>query len=327
MPQSNKLARILDVLLDEETGGELLTNILDLYRDLLLSASGIDLGGEAELGCFHTGAGVAIGTTWAALCIDDALRTKKFVSGAYHAVRAVAARRPGPVHVLYAGTGPWATLMLPLTSRFSPRELRITCIEINDASFAGVRRTIASLGLDDYVEDFVQADAATYRIPKAAAVDILLSETMQYCLIDEMQVPIVLNLLAQLPPDTILIPERINVILGVLDADTERTVTRELGPAFTFDRACTESYQPRADNLDFPTRRVRVPAPEGAAPGPLALLTTIDVYGGNHLTHYESALTHPRVIGDYPDADNRLAAIDFTYHLEPAPVLGMRFLT
>jgi hypothetical protein len=120
MLQSKDLAHILDVLLDNDTGGELLSETLDLYRDILLTASGIDLGGELEMGCIHTGAGVAIGTTWAALCIDDVLRTKRFVSGLYHAIKTVADRRAGPVHVLYAGTGPWATLVLPLTSRFSP---------------------------------------------------------------------------------------------------------------------------------------------------------------------------------------------------------------
>lgn len=327
MPHSKDLAHILDVLLDDDTGGDLLSDTLDLYRDILLSASGIDLGGESEMNCIHTGAGVAIGTTWAALCIDDLLRTKRFVSGLFHAVRLVADRRTGPVHILYAGTGPWATLALPLTSRFSPEELRITCIEINDGSYAGLQRTIRTLGLEDYIEEYIQTDAATHVISGVRPVDIMLSETMQYCLIDEMQVPIVLNLMGQLPPETIMIPERITLHLGVLDDDDKQLVNRNLGEVFTLDRASLAAYAPGGNTLDFPTFRLPVPVLNGSVDGLLAILTTIDVFGSHGLTHYESGLTNPQIIGDYPSQDNPLTAIDFTYHLEPTPLLGMRFLT
>ncbi|TXF87878.1 hypothetical protein FUA23_17110 [Neolewinella aurantiaca] len=327
MPHSKDLAHILDVLLDGGTEEELLSETLDLYQDILLSVSGIDLGGEAELGCLHTGAGVAIGTTWAALCIDDLLRTKRFVTGLFHAVRAKAERRAGPVHILYAGTGPWATLALPLTSRFSPDELRLTLIEINDRSYNGVQRTIRNLGLEAYVEEYIQTDAATHVIAGKLPVDVMLSETMQYCLIDEMQVPIVLNLMAQLPEDAIMIPERVTLHLGVLNDDPAQLVNRSLGSIFTLDRESLKAYAPKAGTLDFPTFRQLIPALGTDAYGPLAILTTIDVFGPHGLTHYESGLTQPQIIGDYPDAQNPLSAIDFTYHLKPSPLLGMLFHT
>jgi hypothetical protein len=327
MPHSKDLAHILDVLLDNDTGGDLLSETLDLYRDILLTASGIDLGGELEMGCIHTGAGVAIGTTWAALCIDDVLRTKRFVSGLYHAIKAVTDRRPGPVHVLYAGTGPWATLALPLTSRFSSDELRLTLIEINDGSYDSVQRTISHLGLEDYIEEYIQTDAATHVIAGKIPVDVMLSETMQYCLIDEMQVPIVLNLMGQLPPEAIMVPERITLQLGVLNDDKAQFVNRNLGTVFTLDRASLDAYVPQNNNLDFPTFRLPVPQLGEDDDGPLAILTTIDVFGSHGLTHYESGLTYPQIIGEYPSLKNPLSAIDFTYHLEPSPLLGMRFHT
>lgn len=326
MPQHKELAHITDVLLDDNTGATLLEETLELYRDILLTASGIDLGGEVEMDCLHTGAGVAIGTTWAALCIDDLLRTKRFVSGLFQAVSTVAARRPGPVHVLYAGTGPWATLIMPLTTRFTPEQLRITCIEINDGSFASVKRTFASLGLGAYVEEFIQTDAATHVIAGKLPVDVMLSETMQFCLIDEMQVPIVLNLMRQLPDEAIMIPERITLHLGVLEDENNKRVDRDLGTIFTLDRACLQAYAPVRGSLDFPTLRQLVPASVADYEGPLAILTTIGVFGNQELTHYESGLTWPQIIGDYPTEDNPLLAIDFTYHLEPSPLLGMAFL-
>jgi hypothetical protein len=326
MPHHQSLADIADVLLDEQTRGELLSETLDQYRDILLTASGIDLGGDEEMDCVHTGAGVAIGTTWAALCIDDLLRTKRFVSGLYQAVVSMKERRPGPVHILYAGTGPWATLFLPLTSRFSAQELRVTCIEINDGSYASVQRTFDHLGLNDYVEAFIQTDAATHVIAGDVPVDIMLTETMQYCLIDEMQVPIALNLMGQLKEDVIMVPERITVSLGVLEDETNRFVRSDLGPVFTLDKATLKAYLPGTKNLDFPTFRLPVPLPGKTPEGPLALLTTIEVFGGQNLTHYESGLTFPQIIGQYPTTDNPLTAIDFTYQLEPTPLLEMAFI-
>lgn len=326
MSQSKHLAHIADVLLDDNTGGDLLSETLDHYRDILLTASGIDLGGDDEMDCIHTGAGVAIGTTWAALCIDDLLRTKRFTSGLFQAISTVAARRPGPVHVLYAGTGPWATLAVPLTTRFTPEQLRLTCIEINDGSFAAIQRTLSALGLEDYVEEYIQTDAATHVIAGKLPVDVMLSETMQYCLIDEMQVPIVLNLMAQLPAEAIMVPERITLQLGVLEDENNNSVDRNLGTIFTLDRETLMAYAPANGSLDFPTLRQAVPVSVAEYDGPLAILTTIGVFGNQELTHYESGLTNPQIIGDYPTANNPLTAIDFTYELEPTPLLAMDFL-
>lgn len=326
MPQQQELAHITDVLLDDQTGGNLLNDNLEIYRDILLSASGIDLGGEDEMNCIHTGAGVAIGTTWAALCLDDALRTKRFVSGLFQAVSAVMARRPGPVHVLYAGTGPWATLFVPLTTRFTPEQLRVTCLEINPGSLAKVEKTLTALGLSDYVEEYILADAATHIIAGKTPVDVMLSETMQYCLIDEMQVPIVMNLMAQLDDEVIMVPERITLSLGVLTEHKTKGVNRSLGNIFTLDRASLKAYVPQGEHGDFPTLRLPVPELNGLPAGPLAILTTIDVFGNQKLTHYESGLTYPQLVGEYPTVDNPLTAIDFTYQLVPTPLLEMAFL-
>lgn len=326
MTRHEVLASITDVLLDDATGADLLRDTIDIYRDLLLTASGIDLGGEESIDHFDTGTGVAIGATWAALCVDDLVRTKRFVSGLHRAVQDVAARRPGPVHVFYAGTGPFATLALPLMTRFTPEQLQFTCLEITDASFQAVRRLFAELQLEDYIIDVIQTDASTFRINGKLPVDIMLSETMQYCLIDEMQVPIALNLMGQLPPEVIMIPERITLKLGVLENTYDQAVAEDLGTIFTVDRASLAAYRPGRDNSDFPTVRLTVPPSHGVAYGQLAIRTAVEVYGGYGLTDYESGLTVPRIIGDYPDAEHPLEAIDFTYQIDPSPLLWMDFV-
>ncbi|MBB4079865.1 hypothetical protein GGR28_002492 [Lewinella aquimaris] len=327
MHQYKALASITDVLLDDATGPELLRETIDEYRDLLLTASGIDLGGAEAIDHFNTGTGVAIGATWAALCVDDLIRTQRFVSGLYRAVQDVIVRRSGPVHVLYAGTGPFATLALPLMTRFTPEQLQFTCLEITDASFLAVRQLFSALDLERYVIDVIQTDASTFRIAGELPVDIMLSETMQYCLIDEMQVPIALNLMAQLPPETIMIPERITLRLAVLEDTKDQPVATDLGTIFTVDRASLQAYRAEPESTDWPTVRLPVPMlPPSSRPGPLAIRTLIDVYGSIGLTDYESGLTIPKIIDDYPDELNPLEAIDFTYQLTPSPLLWMDFV-
>ncbi len=331
MTKHQTLAHITDVLLDPTTSLPLLRDTIETYRDLLLTASGIDLGEATSVDHLDTGKGVAIGVTWAALCVDDLIRTQRFVAGLYQAVHEVAARRPGPVHVLYAGTGPFATLALPLMTRFTPAELQLTCIEINALSKQAAERVVKYLEFDAFVVDFVEADAATYVIDTTARpVDIVLSETMQYCLIDEMQVPITLNLIGQLPPETILIPEQIRLSLVVLDTKGDKTV-QDLGPIFTVDRQSLLAHQAGGRDVDFPTVRLTVPPHKALlepslASGPLAIRTGITVYGNHVLYDYDSGLTIPKVIGEYPDASDPLEAIDFTYRLLPSPLLWMDFI-
>ncbi|CAH1001525.1 hypothetical protein LEM8419_02428 [Neolewinella maritima] len=324
------LASITDVLLDPTTTPQLRRDTIEIYRDLLLTASGVDLGDAASVDHVDTGKGVAIGMTWAALCVDDMIRTQRFVTGLHRAIQDVAARRGGPVHVLYAGTGPFVTLALPLMTRFTPQQLQFTCIEINPASLRAAQRVIQQLGFEDFIADFIEADAATYVIDTPRPIDIVLSETMQYCLIDEMQVPITLNLMAQLPEETILIPEQIRLSLVVLDEAGDKIVA-ELGPIFSVDKNSLRIHSIGAANADFPT--VRLPVPIHVPPakleltsGPLAIRTGITVYGEEVLYDYDSGLTIPKIIGDYPSAEDPLEAIDFTYHLAPSPLLWMDFV-
>lgn len=326
MTRLQTLASITDVLLDSGTSNALLAETIDTYRDLLLTASGVDLGDEQSVDHFDTGKGVAIGATWAALCVDDTVRTKRFVSGLHEAVTDKLASHPGPVHVFYAGTGPFATLALPLMTRFTPEQLQFTCVEITDSSYKAVQKTFASLGLEDFVREVIQTDAATYRLERNLPIDIMLSETMQYCLIDEMQVPIVLNLMSQLPQDTVMIPECITLSLVVVDTGKTQEVVKELGDIFTVDRATLNAYDPTDENSDFPRLRLAIPPQEAVAQGPLAIRTAIRVYGEHRLDDYESGLTIPSIIGEYPDAANPLSAIDFTYQVDPSPLLWMEFI-
>ena len=323
MNRQASLATVADILLDDATPPHLLHEALETYRDLLLTASGLDLGAEDSLTPVDTGCGVAIGATWAALCIDDELRTQRFAAGLHAAVTDLLRDEPerGPVHVLYAGTGPFATLALPVMTRFRPDQLQFTFVEINTVSLAAVRQCVHALGLDDYVRDTIAGDASTLELTDRN-VDILLSETMQYSLVDEMQVPITLNLLCQLPQDTILIPQRITLRLGRLADTPGQPLVADLGEILTIDAASLRTYQRRPETTDFPSATLPLPS----AGGLLAIRTLIDVYGEIGLTDYESGLTIPEYIGRFPDEEGMPAAAEFTYQVHPSPFLRIAYL-
>ena len=321
MNRPAELATLSNSLLDGATGPELLTDTLERYRDLLLTASGLELGDDASLEPRNTGRGMAIGATWAALCIDDQLRTHRFVRGLERAVRERLAERPGPVHVLYAGCGPFATLALPTMTRFSPEEVQFSLLEINEVSLVAVKRLLADLGLEAYVRDLVATDASTYVVPKPGAVDILLTETMQFSLMDEMQVPICLNLLPQLPVTTLLIPERIELRLGRMHDDGLEFLAEDLGQLLTIDRASLRAYARTEESTDFPGVRLALPA----AGGLFAIRTRIQVYDDIELLDYESGLTNPEIVARFPDAEGTPEFIECVYQVEPSPYLRLAY--
>src|SRR5690606_21544916 len=132
--------------------------------------------------------GNAIGPLWAALCIKEIFRTQRFIQAAHQAIQDKLAKKEGPVQVIYAGTGPFATLALPLMSQYTPEEVQFTLLEINPISFDKMQQTINSFGFEDYVYAAVCANACTWRIPPDLSADIVLSETMYNGLYKEPQV-------------------------------------------------------------------------------------------------------------------------------------------
>jgi predicted RNA methylase len=116
------------------------------------------------------------------------------------------------VHVLYAGTGPFATLALPVMMMFKPEDVQFTFLEINTESIDILKQVIDSLDLHAYVKDIYQCDASVWEVA-STAIDIVISETMNRALKTEPQLAIMLNLASQLPQDTVFLPEEIKVSL------------------------------------------------------------------------------------------------------------------
>ena len=139
-----------------------------------------------------------------------------FIRALYAGLRA-AQRRFGdaPIRVLYAGCGPYATLLLPLLHRFEPSALELTLLDIHQPSLNSVKQLLAHHGLGAHRVCTVRADACRYRHPRS--LHLVIAETMQKALEQEPQFAVTANLAPQLHAGGWFLPERIHVELCLLE--------------------------------------------------------------------------------------------------------------
>ncbi|MEW5930458.1 MAG: hypothetical protein AB1941_23610 [Gemmatimonadota bacterium] len=289
--------------------------------------------------------GEAIAPRDAARCVLDHRRTSTFLRGLHAAVLEARARFPDtPIEILYAGCGPFAPLALPLTTRFSPAEIRFTLLDVHERSLDAARRIFQALGKGAYVRDYVQCDAASYRHAAPHPVHVVVVEAMQAALEREPQVAITLNLAPQLCPGGIFLPERITVDCCLCDA-AEEFPAHPAGPGAADSRSASGGGGTRVHLgrvLDLSAGACRTMSPSGSGEerggtfGPkrllqvpeeldrelyLTLLTTITVYGSIALDEYESGLTCPRILFDAGKMRGG-EVLEFEYRLGDRPGFG-----
>lgn len=196
--------------------------------DLLVSVSGLQENDENSRKDYYLPKGKAIGTFWAGMCIKEFMRTKKFVWGVFLGIKRAKEKFPNrKIHILYAGTGPFATLIVPLTTVFTSREVECTLLEINPDSIENLRKIIKDFEIEEYINDIVQCDATEYKVDKDKPIHMVITETMQRALKKEPQVAITLNLVPQMEESGILIPQNISIEEGLLDP--KRDMERMMG--------------------------------------------------------------------------------------------------
>ena len=234
-----------------------------------------------------TAHGNAIGPFWAARCVREIFRTQRFSRGLRTAVSdALKQNRNRPVQVLYAGTGPFATLALPVMMMFKPEEVQFTFLEINPESIGILKHVIDSFGLHAYVKEIYQCDAAVWEVP-SAGIDIVISETMYKSLSAEPQVAIMLNLASQLPKDTVFLPEEIKVSLCKWNQKDKEP--QKLAELIAFDKALMYAIIERSSdrNWVFADQQIGVSLSEKEQ---LYFMTEIRVNEGNILNLNDSSL-------------------------------------
>lgn len=235
--------------------------------------------------------GKAVSPTTAAQCAEDVERTRVFMQGVYAALRQkLAGQSSQPVRVLYAGTGPFALLLVPLLPLFSAQPLRVTLLDIHAESLAFLQRLLVELQLDssELIEHIVCTDACTWQAPHS--YDVIISETMRQGLLQEPQVAIFSHLQQFLTADGWLIPQQIRLDLWLANAGSTTDDPIHLGRIFQLDKA-TVMQLGRGDSAPL---HGHLTVPEYPANlRDLKLTTEIRVFDTSVLRENQSQLTLP----------------------------------
>lgn len=270
--------------------------------------------------------GKAIDPMNAAHCIADFARTVQFIRGLYDAVLAARSRfRTSPIHVFYAGTGPYAALALPLTTIFSPEEVQFTLVEAHPVTYDLLLHTIDSLGLQPWIKTTVCQDACTLHLTDFETVQVFLTETMHGALKSEPQVAITRHFAPQLPSDAIFLPEKIKVWAALsnplnnhnrtFSSNADQIFDYELGTLLELTRNLS------AVNVDeaFPIVSFAVPENLRFNYPLLSLYTEITIFGAHKLNTGESPLTLPVQVFDFRKENLEGEVVGFQYQIGENP--------
>jgi len=192
--------------LDEETTAA--KQLSDFYQELVkLENIEISKTNESALQ-----GGLALSTYDAAICVDEHLRTTRFIKGVYEAIQTLSKNFPQQkINILYAGCGPYGTLVLPLLPLLDAQRFNITFLDFHTPSLQSVTQVLRTIGLNHFPIQMVEANALEYQA--AQPLHLVVTETMYKALIREPQTGITQNLAPQLITGGILVPESINIDL------------------------------------------------------------------------------------------------------------------
>lgn len=261
--------------------------------------------------------GNAVSPIKAAFCLLEIQRTAVFIRGINKAILSLQAAFPGQrIHILYAGCGPYATLLTPFTTRFTKDEVAFHLLDINEVSLTAAKKLYQGLQIEDYVAEWICEDATTYRLPEDLTIHLVISETMLNALRKEPQVEIMLNLVPQLNEKALFIPSHITVSAQLLDGyketyrylEPEKTPERlNLGTIYSIGREQCELHS-----------QITIQIPQQVENfTELNLLTTITTFDDEQLGIYDSSLNMPVRIADVAGYEGRKITFDYERGAKP----------
>ncbi len=210
----SRFNQLVDQLLAEPDGDNdgIKFTIASGLSDLMFEISGFSADASMDrFGDITTDVGVAIMPVQAAKCLKEAVRSYKFLHGVKQAIddRLTEADQ---VNVLYAGSGPWGSIVIPLLHLYQPGQVHITLLDIHQQNIDAVNKVITTLGLQDFFTSIELADATKWQ-PSAPRdkFHVIVSETMNTMLKREPQVSIFAHLQQFLASGGTLVPEAVTV--------------------------------------------------------------------------------------------------------------------
>lgn len=279
----------------------------DFYKSITTENEAFDLSYENEK---YVIGGQALSTYHAAVCTDDYLRTAYFLKGIYKALNKLMADFPEKkINILYAGCGPFATLLLPLLPLLNKNSIEAIVLDINSSSIRSVNNLISIIGVEDYTITLIETDATTYRKPDGWDIDLFITETMHYGLTAEPQVSITKNFIPQLQSHSIIIPNQIHIDLVYTYFGKEPFIRFNQNPAETTKAQpqperfrVSRLFSINKDSASLLAGNNRIvsdfyPVPEDFSDFPdMCVFTEIETYDDIRLKTAESVLTNPYCI-------------------------------
>ncbi|NRB42154.1 MAG: hypothetical protein HRU20_27405, partial [Pseudomonadales bacterium] len=260
----------------------------------------------------------------------EVARSKIFLAGVYQAIQDLLDTQDR-INILYAGTGPYGLLLVPLLPLFKKANIVVTLLEVNQLSIEAVEKLVKALGVEDCIDQIILADATQWQPSPGKAFDLIISETMKAMLRREPQLSVFSHLQQFLAENGQLIPAEISLDAWLSDSSFEQKIRMgEVAPG---------SYQPkhisRFFQLDLTTAKQLYAGDHSSLQGEmkvpdydvlnnqLKMTTEIRVYKDHVLREYQSDLTLPQFfhkVKPKPGCD-----IDFSYRFDPLPKFHFNF--
>lgn len=271
---------------------------------------------ETNLAC-----GLATSPKDAATCIDETLRTMKLMMAVYHACNDAIEKRNGdfPLRILYAGCGPLAPAILAAATLLPPDKVKFVLMDIHEDSIKAAKIITDGLGIGESIEEYIVADAASYRHNREYYLNGLIVFSFNNGLSREPQLAVTANMASQVTAPAMMIPEAIDFFSYIVDPEEElqsqsengekldfifnpekASETRiELGPVFRLNRnnaseihkLVQNNRSGKTLNINMATFKVPQNRPDGK--NTLMLTSVIIFYDSIVLGEYESPLTYP----------------------------------
>jgi len=290
------LNRNTKILLECGNNAELMKLAVDQIYKIYSRITGVKIESINQDNDILLPSGKAISTAAAAHCLLEMKRTAVFLRGINKAIiQKLSQAADKPIRILYAGTGPYGTLLTPLLPLYKSTDLKVDILDINRQSLIALHDLIRTLGLSKYVGDIFCTDATTFTVSKP--YDIVISETMLACLRSEPQVAIMQNLIPQLTDDCIFIPEEISIDASLTNPKMEmdRLMYYETKQP-PFERVSLGNiFKLNKRTIHKALERKRLSIPDKIANFPmLKLFTTVTVFKDEVLTDNDSSITLPK---------------------------------
>jgi len=311
-----KLNLLTQIILNDENPGNLRAACFELYA---LFCEIVGLKEDVEETQAHDGTilsqGRAISPLQAALCIREYKRTSQFLCGVLAAINELKKRFPNEkIEILYAGIGPFATLITPLLDKFSPDELNLTLLDYHDFSIDAAKKIFQAFDLEKFNARFIRTDACSYKHPRP--IHLVISETMQNALQNETQTAITLNLAPQLCENGIFVPQKIFIEAVFVNLKKEFGEKERIYAGKILELDAEKIKQ--NPSLNFPTVDVKIPNEAKERDLDLRLFTEIRIFDSFALKDYQSSISYPVKIR--PDIDVKTTnSVEFLYILDEKP--------